>query len=133
MLNNRIIKYIIGILLMPILYARYSIVLFTPLILNDLNFIILWMIYAIMFAFIMGICGVIKYWTKLFVWILRINYKVTGQWNSDSMYSFNIWWFPILNIGDKEYRLTISTSGGNIYEPEDNLRRKAIVYWLFLQ
>lgn len=125
-----LVRRMCGLISLPLLYARYSIVFFIPLIIFQKEFIIIWFIYALFFGFIMGNCGVMQYWTKLFQLVFKVRYEIVGQWTSDMMYSYSVWSNPILKIREKEYKLSIAVMGGNLYEAEDNLRRKAIVYWL---
>lgn len=133
-------KKIIGLFLVPFLYTRYSFLLFLPFLIYSISFnynketipffLFIWFAYSILFAIIFGNFGLMSNWTKLIVKIFKINYKISGYWSSDMMYSFNIWEYPILIVKNKEYHLTISVSGGNLYEGEDNIRRKAIIYYL---
>lgn len=130
----RNIRRIFGLFLMPLLYIRYSFVFFLPLLfikeLGSEAFFVMWFIYAIFFGFIMGNCGVMKYWTKLFQRLFKIKYTLGGQWTSDMLHSHSIWSHPILIVNEKEYKLSIAIMGGNLYEEDDNIRRKAIVYSL---
>lgn len=125
-----LVRRMCGLIVMPLLYTRYSIALFITLIIIKQEFIIIWFLYALCFGFIMGNCGVMKYWTKLFQLVFKVKYDITGQWTSDMMHSYSVWSHPILKVKEKEYKLSISIMGGNLYEEEDNLRRKAIAYWL---
>ena len=125
-----LVRRMCGLIVMPFLYTRYSIVFFIPLIIAKQEFIFLWFMYAVFFGFIMGNCGVMKYWTKLFQLIFKVKYSIIGQWTSDMMHSYSVWSHPILKVREKEYNLTVAIMGGNLYAVDDNLRRKAIVYWL---
>lgn len=131
---NLILRRILGLILMPFLYARYNFILFLPLLYIDgytsEMFFVCSFIYTLTFAIFMGNMGLMKYWTKLFVKILNVKYEILGYWTSDTIFSYNDWTFPILKVRDKEYKLMISIGGGNLYEKDDNLRRKSIVYWL---
>jgi hypothetical protein len=123
-----------GLIAMPFLYMRYSFVFFLPMLfiegIPSEAFFYMWFIYALFFVFIMGNCGVMRYWTKLFEWIFSVKYNINGQWTSDMLHSHSVWSHPILQVREKEYKLSIAVMGGNLYDEEDNLRRKAIVYWL---
>jgi hypothetical protein len=125
-----LVRRMCGLISLPFLYTRYSIIFFIPLILIKQEFIIIWFLYALFFSFIMKNCGVMQYWTKLFQLIFKVKYEIVGQWTSDMMHSYSVWSHPILKIREKEYKLSIAVMGGNLYQEEDNLRRKAIVYWL---
>lgn len=125
-----LVRRMCGLMVIPFLYTRYSIVFFIPLIVLRQEFIIIWFLYALFFGFIMGNCGVMQYWTKLFQFIFKVKYDIVGQWTSDMMHSHSVWSHPILKVREKKYELSIAVMGGNLYEEEDNLRRKAIVYWL---
>ncbi len=78
----------------------------------------------------MGNFGVMHHWTKLFQWIFKVKYDTPRQWASEMLHSYSVWSYPILRVREKEYKLKIGIMGGNLYENEDNIRRKAIVYWL---
>lgn len=131
----KLFKYLCGLIIIPILYIRYSLILFLIFYLTNKceleKITILWFIYAVFFGFIMGNCGVMKYWTKLFVYLFNIKYDIIGYWSSEIIHSHSMWSHPILKIGEKEWKLSIATRGGNLYNEDDNLRRKAIFYWLF--
>lgn len=133
-LHIAIVRRMCGLIAMPFLYMRYSFVFFLPILFIDEMprevFLIMWGMYALFFGFIMGNCGVMKYWTKLFEWMFGVKYNIKGQWTSDMLHSHSVWSHPILQVREKEYKLSIAVMGGNLYDEEDNLRRKAVVYWL---
>lgn len=133
-LHIAVVRRMCGLISIPLLYGRYSFVFFLPMLFIDgipsEVFFIMWFIYALFFGFIMGNCGVMRYWTKLFEWIFSVKYNINGQWTSDMLHSYSVWSHPILQVREKEYMLSIAVMGGNLYNKEDNLRRKAIFYWL---
>ena len=135
-------KKILGLLLAPLLYARYSFILFSPFAIyamtktNDYSTILevwlfVWFVYAVFFGVIMGNFGIMHYWSKLWCKILRVKYEIIENDTSDEMYLFSVWSHPILKVKGKEYQLSIAVMGGNLYEEDDNIRRKAIIYYLF--
>lgn len=138
-------KKIIGILLLPFLYARYSFLIFIPFLIvltimyGEISlFLRLWFVVSFIcgafLSFVLGILGVLKYWTKFLVNVFKIDYKVVGNWTTSSAHSASLWSHPILELRgekNKKYELSIAVAGGNLYEEEDNIRRKAIVYYLF--
>lgn len=132
-MEEKIFRFILGFLIMPFLYMRYSFVLFLPILfyvgIND--FIVLMFIYNVFYGFIMGNIGLMKYWTKFLQNILNVKYNIKGEWKYGDMHTYNIWSYPILVVRNKEYKISLSVNGGNVYDKDDNIRRKAIVYWLF--
>jgi len=120
----KILRIILGFFIAPIDYGIES-----P---NPFElFLFMWVTYMLFFGFIMGNCGVLKYWSKFIQRIFNIKYKTNGQWTDDMLHSFSVWSHPILVIHEKEYKFSVAKMGGNLYNEEDNLRRKAILYWLF--
>ena len=73
-------RYIIGLIILPLLYIRYSFILFIPLLLlSEIptnNIYVLWFLYVLLFGFLMGNCGLLSSWSKLFVSILDIKYEI---------------------------------------------------------
>jgi len=125
-----LIKRICGIILLPFLYARYSLLVFIPFIyMYGPNYIIAWFIYALFFLFIMSNCGVMNYWTQLFQWMFKVKYETNKYWSSEMIRSYSIWSYPVLKVRGKEYELSIAVGGSNLYDENVNIRRKAIFYW----
>jgi hypothetical protein len=89
----------------------------------------IWVIYGCCFSLIMSI-GLMDETTRMLVRVLGIKYKVNGVWTDNMVHSANYFTHPILVIGDKEYKLSVSIGGGNTYNEHDNIRRKAIIYSL---
>lgn len=122
--------------ILPFLYIRYSFVFFLPLLFIEnisegINaFIICWFIYAVFIAFIMGNCGVMEYWTKLIQHITGTKYEISDSYKNNYIAFNSVWSYKKLLVKGKEYKLEIAIMGGNLYDEEDNLRRKAIVYWM---
>jgi hypothetical protein len=129
-----LVRRLCGLIVMPFLYARYSFVFFAPILFIDgvtyELFFVICFIYALFFGIIMGNFGVMHHCTKLFQWIFKVKYDTPRQWASEMLHSYSVWSYPILRVREKEYKLKIGIMGGNLYENEDNIRRKAIVYWL---
>jgi len=128
------VRRMCGLIAIPFLYARYSIIIFIVITAIYWNehwtemLFAMWGIYALFFVFVMGNCGVMKYWTLLWQKIFNVKYEIKGQWTSPMMHSHSVWSHPILSVNGKEYNLSIAVMGGNLYNEDDNIRRKAIVY-----
>jgi len=124
-------RRIFGIFMIPLLYGRYSFVLFLPVFFidsveNDVFYI--WFLYYITFSILMGNLGGMEYWTKLIQWVFKVQYEIIGHWG----YMHDLYSRPILKVRNKQYNLLISAMGGNIYEEEEIIRRKAIIYWFII-
>lgn len=126
-------KWVVGVLIMPLLYNRYSIVFFLLLLLyfQSENLLFASFIYSLLFAFLMGNLGLMKYWLKIFQYLFSVEYAVIGRWNSTITHSHSTWGHPTILVKSKIHEVTVVESGGNIYETEDCLLRKAIFYTLF--
>lgn len=134
------LRVIMGIILMPVLYARYSFVFFLLLLPRAsseydypsvFSFCLMWIIYVIIFNLIMGHGDLINKLLKLIQKVFAIEYTLDGRWNRSDTYSFSHWHYPVLRVRDKKYNLRIAVMGGNTYTKESNILRKAIVYWMF--
>lgn len=130
---KKILKRTLGLILLPFIYARYSALFFIPLLFHygfrgDL--IGVWFFYLVIFGFIMGNCGFLEIATKILQYFLKIKYEVTGQWTSNMAHSYSYWQHPTIKVNDKEYNLSIAIAGGNLYDYEDAVRRKAIWFWI---
>lgn len=130
----RIFKIIIGILLLPLLYARYSgvifllIGIFTPLLFEHL--FMAWIFYSAWFVIFMGSARLMKYWAGLWVWIFRIKYSDEWDETPDVMHSASVWSHSILTVDGREYKVSIATMGGKTYDEDDHFARKAVIYSL---
>lgn len=132
-MKAKLFRRIIGIILLPFLYIRYTFILFIPLFfIIDIptdKFFLIWFLYAVFFGFIMGNCGVMKYWTMLFEKIFKIEYDITGKWCNNTVGLGSIYSHPILKVRGKTYNVTLTKMGNALYEEHHNLRRKAIFLW----
>ena len=93
--------------------------------------IMLWSFYSVIFAFLMGNLGLMKYWSKLWMFIFNVKYEVTGYWSSRNLHSFTVWSYPIVMVNNKNYKLTLAVMGSNLYDEDDVIRRKSIVLSMF--
>lgn len=123
---------IICILIMPLLYIRYALVVFftISIIANSEKLFIIGLLYALIFGFIMGNLEGMELWVYIFKKILKVKYRVKN-YRSLIMHSHCVWSHPTLIIKNKEYEISVATSGGNLYEASANICRKAIVYYLW--
>jgi len=88
----------------------------------------------------MSVFGLMKYWTRFLQKLFNIKYEISGYWLNDESYLFLLLSYPILflllsypilKINNKTYPTSIIVLGGNLYNEDDTLRRKAIFYWFF--
>jgi hypothetical protein len=131
-------KKVIGIFLLPFLYVRYSFLVVVPAVIVgifkswDVNVVcafttvcfIVFTFFSITFLLIF-----LKYWTKLLIKVLKIEYKTESNWMSPVAHSGSVWSHPVLCINDKKFNITTSSSG--CYDEDISIRRKAIFYYLF--
>lgn len=134
---KRYIRILMGVLLMPFMYARYSPAFFLPILFIDIGgsnfeaFAIISFIYALFFSFIMGNLNVMNGYTKLIQRLLGVEYEEKGEWMKSVMHSHSIWTHPIIEVRGKDYECAFTEMGGALYDVEAKKRRFAIVRWLF--
>lgn len=135
-------KKVLGIILLPVLYARYQFVFgmafahfFVQGIPDVKSFFlcsaICWFFISLFYAFLMGNFELMKYWANMWARIVRLKYKRTGTWTTGMIHSFSAWDHPTIQIEDKSYDLSVAAMGGNTYEADANITRKAIFIYLF--
>lgn len=137
-------KLIIWFLLLPLLNARWSWLLFLPICIylgithEEMGIIgalsldaLLYMIWMVVFGFIFGNCEAMIPITLWIVKILGVNFKRNKDWAMRDDIGYTINKYPSIEIHNKEYKLTVPYMGGALYDYEANLRRKIIFIWLF--
>lgn len=134
---------IVGILLLPLLYIRWSFLLIMPICiyiktidntatvgdLIGLGFLG-WIIWGIFFGFIFGNCEAMIPITKWLHKVFKVEYLDKGSWESNMVHSHSMWIHPIIEIKGKEYKFSFASMGGNTYDSEANLRRSILFTWL---
>jgi len=134
---NRFGRILMGIIILPFLYGRYSFILFLPFLFiypwenGSAAFLTFSLIYSLFFGFIMGNLEVMNIWTKMFQRIFNIKYERKGDWTSNALHSFSTWSHPTIVVRGKTHKLAIKEMGGNLYNLDASIRRKAIFYWFF--
>ena len=136
----KIFRIIAGVCLMPLLYARYGLlvlitlaIIFIPNDENDsLTGVIMFIVmgYGSLFMLIMGPARLMKHWAGLWVWIFAIKYDVGFSDRPDVMHSASVWSHSVLKVDGREYETSVATMGGKTYEEEDHMARKAVMYGL---
>lgn len=127
---DNILKRLLGLILLPFLYARYTFVFFLPLLFTKWGFgmfVFCWVVFASFYSVLKIMVPV----SKLIVWYFDIKYKEIGQWCRPMMHSASVWSHPIVRINDRAYHFSYTTMGGTMYEGEEKLRRLAVHTWLF--
>lgn len=130
----KLLRRILGVVLTPILYSRWSVVLIPILLLMGIPHdavIPLWFFYTVFSVNIMGIFGLLNPITKLIQRLLKLEYTEGRDWSSKMMHSANIWSHPTLIIEGREYKRMFSVAGGNIHDEDVSIRRDAIFTYLF--
>lgn len=127
-------KKLIGVLLLPFLYNGIFPLMLVPYLftVEDIGIVFfgVFCIYMLHTA-IFGLLGGMSTLTWMIISIFNIKYTTTGQWTSPMMHSFSIWEYPILEVNNKKYNLSIAKYGGNLYDYEVNIQRCAIYYYFF--
>lgn len=135
------IKYIQKILIvfsLPFIYARYSFVLFLPLLLNNnegydypfyLPFVVISLTYVLFFSLI-GYSEIMVLYIKVFQKLTMVNFDIGKLWMRSDTYSYSHWKHPTLIINGKEIKISIAVMGGATYTYDYHLTRKAIFYTL---
>lgn len=124
--------------LLPLVFARYSLFLVFPLtviifLIFGYSFhyifygVVTYMfIYNIVFVLLMSKFKLMKKWTDFLIKRLKIEYNVDDTWKDSASYFGILNEYPILKIGDKEYEIYLTTTDSNLYDREENIKRKAI-------
>ncbi len=131
---HNITRKLVGLLCLPILFNRvYSLIIlvlslcFWNYPIDELLFFAF--INFICFAFIMGICGGLNYITEFLVNFLNIKY--TMHTNSSYTACACFWNNITFSVNEKTFNTTIPVLGGNLYDAETVIKRKAIIRFLF--
>jgi len=140
-----------GLLLFPLFYARWSFVYIWPImffILRDYTAktdqlscigvcVIVNIMYIGLYTTIFANFEVMIPATKWLLKTLKINYKEVGRIGSDVVNpgingcGWSIYETRTVVINEKEYKFTVTTSGGVLYNPDANIRRRIFYTWIF--
>ncbi len=141
---------IVGLLLKPLLYARWSFVYTVPLLLvlvsnipsgttdttkeieNFLSMMFfMHFLYVAVFGFVFGNCEAMSPITKWLLKVFKVSYTRSYTWQKSDMHSYSAWEYPIVVINGKKYGFSIKTMGGAVYDSEASLQRKVLFTYLF--
>lgn len=123
---------LIGIMLLPLMYIRVSVLFYIPFMWHyGTDFLILWFVHCIVLGNLMGTFNLLSPLTKIIQRVFKIEYAVVDYWTSDIMHSFSVWRHPVIKVRNNTYFLSVPAMGGNLYNEDVQIRRKAIVFWFF--
>ena len=148
-LNHIDMKHkILGIVLRPFLYARWSFILFLPwfipsLLNNDScnsgpiiwGMFIVWVFYICVYQLVMSWGGPfetnpMEKITKWLMRILKVEYKNCRDWHDPMIHSGSVWNRDAIEIKGKKYSFSTPSMGGNSYSYDSSLNRKILFTWL---
>lgn len=140
---------LIGLILLPFLYARWSFILFLPwaipALLNNTScstgellqgMFIVWVFYICVYQIVLGWGGPFKdnpmeLITRWLIRILKVEYKECNEWHDPMMHSGSVWERDTIEIKGKKYTFSTATMGGNSYSGDSSLNRKILFTYLF--
>ena len=126
---------IIGLTLLPFLYMRWSFILIIPigiyLGMSGEGVFMFWFIWVIFWGFVLGNCEGMIPLSKWLIKVFKVKYKRKLDWTSDMLHSHSVWSHPTVEIKGIDYQFSFASMGGNLYDPDANLRRKILFSWLF--
>lgn len=148
---NKVFRIIIGVLLLPLLYARrFFLLVFIPMLFyrdsvmshtippdNMLDVTIQALFVSIFATSLFYIInnGLIKVTTSLIQKCFKIKYISLNDWDKRSISSVGLSGtrYASIKVRGEVYNFNITCDGSSnqSYEEEDAIRRKAIFYWFF--
>ena len=136
-------KKIIGLVLLPFLYARWSLIFIIPIyfILRNnsgvdtedllIASLVCWWCYYLVRFITIGNSAAMERITKWLMRILKVEYKKLNEWHNPTIHSGSAWERDAIEIKGERHLFSTATMGGNIYTYRASFNRKILFTYLF--